>query len=576
MKIRLDESVKADAPIQRWPMNHLNNVGMTLVESARRLPDALAVAAADLSRRRGEPVYREITFAELNQRSDCLAAGILASGIQPGTRLALLVPQGIEFVTWVFALFKAGVVVILIDPGMGRKNMVECLAESRPQGFIGVTRAHVARWLFRRRFPEAQFNVVVDRNWFPGCISQSAILQRGRNHLGDRPFETPTRSREEPAAIIFTTGSTGPPKGVLYRHRVFLEQARQIRDYFEIPPGTVDVSGFPLFALFNAGMGATTIFPRMDATRPAEIDPRDFQHAVERYGANQSFGSPALWNTVSRYCVDHGIRLDSLRRILSAGAPVPDHVLKRIRQMTADDGEIYTPYGATESLPVACISATEILGETAGRSKRGAGTCVGRAFPDMTWKIIRITDEPIPTMERAEPLEVGEIGELIVRGDVVTEQYVTRTSANAEHKIQDGDHVWHRMGDVGYLDNQGRFWFCGRKSHRVQTEHGDMFTVPCEGIINSHPHVYRSALVGVGPAGHQTPVVVVEPWPEHWPETEAARAELVAELTELASAHETTRAIQQFLLRRKLPVDIRHNSKIFREQLCEWAAQQIR
>ncbi len=556
-------------------MTHLNNVGMTLAESARRMPDALAVAAADLSRRRGEPVYRECTFAELNRRSDHLAAGMIASGIEPGTRLALLVPQGIEFVTWVFALFKAGVVVILIDPGMGRKNMIECLAESRPEGFVGITRAHVARWLFRKKFPQARFNVVVNRTWFPGCTSQTTVLQRGRRTLGDQAFESPTRSREEPAAVIFTTGSTGPPKGVMYRHRVFLEQARQIRDYFEIPPGTVDVSGFPLFALFNAGMGATTVFPRMDATRPAEIDPRDFQHAVQRYGADQSFGSPALWNTVSRYCVDHGLKLASLRRVLSAGAPVPVHVLKRIRQIIADDGEIYTPYGATESLPVACISASEVLADTAERTDRGAGTCVGRAFPNMTWRVIRITDDPIPKIDLAEPLGPGQIGELIVTGDVVTEQYVTRTSANADHKIVDGDRIWHRMGDVGYLDDQQRFWFCGRKSHRLQTSDGDLFTVPCEGIINTHPHVYRSALVGVGPVGQQTPVVVVEPWAEHWPDSAAARRNLIAELTELAAEHEATRPVKHFLLRRKLPVDIRHNSKIFREQLREWAAERI-
>ena len=171
-------------------------------------------------------------------------------------------------------------------------------------------------------------------------------------------------------------------------------------------------------------------------------------------------------------------------------------------------------------------------------------------------------------------LPVGKVGELIVKGAVVTDQYVTRTDANAEHKITDGDSFWHRMGDIGYLDEQNRFWFCGRKTHRVVTQQRPLFTIVVEGIINTHPHVYRSALVGLGQRGYQKPVVVIEPWPEHWPVDDSAQQQLIAQVIELCQSNEKTNEINTVLIKDKLPVDIRHNSKIFREQLTEWARTQ--
>ena len=157
----------------------------------------------------------------------------------------------------------------------------------------------------------------------------------------------------------------------------------------------------------------------------------------------------------------------------------------------------------------------------------------------------------------------------------MTDQYVTRVEANADHKISDGAAFWHRMGDVGYLDSQDRFWFCGRKSHRLLTKNGPMYTIPSEGIFNTHPSIYRCALVGAGDSGHQLPVLIAEPLPEHWPTTTAAADQIIAELKELASQHWQTDQIEHFLLHRSLPVDIRHNSKIFREQLKPWAEQRL-
>lgn len=575
--------------VPAWDFEHLPNVGLTLSLTAAQTPNQIAVAAP----RAGQPkrcstdrplVYDRITFAELDAASNQIALGVRQIEAGKGTRLALMVPPGIEFVKMVFGLFKAGVTVILIDPGMGRKNMIRCLAEAKPDGIVGIKRAHLARWLFRSKFPNCRKNVVVGR--WPGCVSSRSFeqLDPSQFHPDD---EADAGTQEDEAAIIFTTGSTGPPKGVLYRHRNFIQQAAQIRDYFQIEPGSTDVSGFPLFALFNTAMGTTTVFPQMDATRPADVYPPNIVDAVGQFNADQSFGSPALWNTVSKWCESHQVKLPGIRRVLSAGAPVPPDVLQRIRSIIADDGDAFTPYGATEALPVACNSATVVLNETAEKTRTGFGTCVGHKFDRIDWRVIEISDQPLTDVAQTKEVPAGTIGELMVRGPAVTDRYVTRTSANADHKVTDGDTFWHRMGDVGYLDDQNRFWFCGRKNHRVITSNGPMYTIPCEGIINSHPGVYRSALVGVSPRGRsssegkgsrdetKTPVVVIEPHSDHWPDNDDARKRFERELEELAAAHEVTRPITRFLFRRALPVDIRHNSKIFREQLGPWAESQL-
>jgi olefin beta-lactone synthetase len=537
---------------------------------ARRMPDAVAVVTPE-KRQNGGRQYRQWSFRELDEDSNHIAAGLLTMGAERGARIVLLVRPSFDFISLTFALFKAGVVTVLIDPGMGRKSLIRCLEEVEPDGFVAIPQAHAVRTFLQARFPKARINVTVGSRWFWGGPTLDDLRR-----APPREFIPAATHEDDPAAIIFTTGSTGPPKGVLYRHGNFSRQVDELREFYQIQPGEVDLPGFPLFALFNCAMGVTTVVPDMDPTRPAQADPRNIVEAIHDWSVTQAFGSPALWNVVGRYCEENHVKLPTLRRVLSAGAPVPPHVLRRMKAAIHPEGDVHTPYGATESLPVASISATEVLGETAARSALGAGTCVGRRFPGIEWKVIRISDEPLETIELVEELPPGEIGEIIVRGPVVTREYVTRREANREHKIRDGAAVWHRIGDVGYLDEQDRFWFCGRKAHRVLTAEGVMFTVPCEAIFNQHPRIYRSALVGVGERGRQRPVMVAETWPEHRPQSAADRESLIDELRRLGEQYEHTRAIRDFLLHPSLPVDIRHNAKIFREQLAVWAAARVK
>lgn len=572
------------------------NIADRLTASASRWPDQIAVVQPSGRDARGRYRYRTWTFAQLEQEATAIANGLLAWGVRSGQRLVLMVRPSFEFIALTFGLMRAGIVVVLIDPGMGRSNIFRCLEEIRPDGFVAIPIVQAIRAFRRRRFPNARFNVTVGgRKWLWGGQSYAGLVELGRR----QPFPTSqlalrNSQLKAPAAIIFTSGSTGPPKGVVYEHGMFDAQVDLLRDFYGIQPGEVDLPGFPLFGLFNAAMGVTTVIPDMDPTKPAQVDPVRLLAHLRDWNVTQAFGSPAIWNRVGRHCEATGETLPgSLRRVLSAGAPVPVHVIERMRRAFSNlEADVHTPYGATESLPIASISGREVLEQTAPLSRQGAGTCVGRTFPGIQVKIIGITDGPIPSLSDARELPCGEIGEIIVSGPATTREYFQRSEATSLAKIiDDGEpssslrhplapspphRFWHRMGDVGYLDDQGRLWFCGRKAHIVETERGRLFTIPCEAIFNNHPRVFRSALVGVGSKPKQQPVIIVEPETGQFPESVADQTRLRNELLELGRANPITASIETILFHRSLPVDIRHNVKIFREQLGPWAEQQLR
>ncbi|MCC9657746.1 fatty acid CoA ligase family protein [Rhodopirellula halodulae] len=550
------------------------NVASRLTAVAKILPGAIAIAepAGPIKRDGSDRDYQLVTFKTLDERSTQIARGLLASGIQPGMRLVSLVPFGAQFIELVFAMMKAGVVVVLIDPGMDRKHLIGCLQEVNPDGFMGIPKAQAIRTILRGKFPNAKHNVTVGRRWFWGGKTLRQILELGERH-GDQVL--PDVQTADPAAVIFTTGSTGPPKGVAYTHQTFHAQIDRIRDRYEIRQGSRDLACFPLFGLFDAVMGVTTIIPDMDPTRPADVDPRKLIQAARQWEVDQAFGSPALWKTVTRWCEANAVGrpFPTLQRVLSAGAPVPAATLQSLRQFVHEDARVETPYGATEALPIASIESRVVITETGPAAAKGKGVCVGSRFEGVDWKIIAIEDGPIGDMEQTQELPRGKIGELIVRGPMVTRQYVTRTDQNAAHKIFDSangvESFWHRMGDVGYLDSQDRFWFCGRKAHRVVTSDRTFFTIPCESVFNVDDQVEKCALVGVGPAGNQQPVLVVQPVDLTVADDEQRSQILEQRLRDRAARNPLTQRLDRFVIRnRPLPVDIRHNSKIFREKLA--------
>ncbi len=547
------------------------NIADRLRTSAQMVPHQRAIVFPEASDACGRVAWTHLTFAELDREADEIASGLIDLGVRPGHRLVLMVRPSLEFIALTFGVFRSGAVCTLIDPGMGRKSVLKCLDHVDPDGFLAIPPVHLLRRLMPWRYRNARFNVIVGKSLLKfGCVTYKCLRHRGNRRSADYPQTMAT----DPAAIIFTSGSTGPPKGVLYEHGMFDAQVDLIRDRFGISPGETDLPGFPLFSLFNLAMQVTSVIPDMDPTKPANVDPLKILGAISRQGVTQAYGSPAMWNRIGRFCEACGGKLPKLRRVLSAGAPVPVHVLKRMLSVLPDNADIFTPYGATECLPVASIGGREVLGRTAEMTRTGKGTCVGTVFPQMEVRIIKTSFDVIRTIADAEALSPGEIGEIIVRGPVATREYFRRPEATAMAKIPDGNGFWHRMGDVGYLDSEGRLWFCGRKAHIVHSVTGPMYSVCCEAIFNNHPRIYRSALVGVGPMGQQRPVLVAEPEPGEFPETESASASLAKELLALGAKNPLTQSIQTILFHRSLPVDTRHNVKINREALAEWAVKQ--
>ena len=589
-----------------------------LAERARTHPAqvALHIPAGPVSRT-GPTAHRAVTFAELHADSDTLAAGLRSVGIVAGTRVALMVPPGLDFFSLTFALFKIGAVPVLIDPGMGVKNLKACLGHAEPEAFVGTAKAHLARRLFGWAKRSVRTTVNAGESKF-FCTTSTKAMRRDLTHRP--PLRSEEGEQERLAAILFTSGSTGIAKGVEYTHAIFSAQIELLKATYGIEPGEIDFCTFPLFALFGAALGMTCVIPDMDATRPATIDPWKAASQIRQFGVTNVFGSPAVLKTVTKDNFATASDYATVRRVISAGAPATPAVLELLARWLPAGTPVYTPYGATECLPVANISSAEILNETRALTEQGHGVCVGKPVAGMHVMVIPITDGAIASLEfnlqvvlrrdessrpdardaspsgladsprppgradgnlkvelqRGTGIAPNVIGEFVVRGPVVTPRYFRNPQATALAKIHDPvtGETLHRMGDVGYIDDQGRLWFCGRKSQRVVTAHGTLFTDMVEPVFNTVEGVVRTALVGLTRNNVTRPVLLVEIervggyWikmdSEFW-------KELYERLEAKAKEHPHTSMIDCFLeYPGKFPVDVRHNSKIFREKLAKW------
>jgi acyl-CoA synthetase (AMP-forming)/AMP-acid ligase II len=247
-------------------------------------------------------------------------------------------------------------------------------------------------------------------------------------------------------------------------------------------------------------------------------------------------------------------------------------VLEQLQDLLPESTEIFTPYGATEALPVSNIGSRAILGTTRQRTEQGDGVCVGKLVPGVSVKVIRISNEAYPTWAEATEVQAGEIGEFVVGGAITTQEYYRREEATRMAKIVDPQSGlrWHRMGDVGWIDDDGQLWFCGRKSHRVVLPSGTLFTDQVEPIFNRVPGVQRTALVAAHDATTDSPVAVVCVEAKHFTPT------VLELLTRQKQSDPRLSAINCFLhYPGVFPVDVRHNSKIFREKLAVWATKYL-
>ncbi|MDR1789002.1 MAG: AMP-binding protein [Opitutaceae bacterium] len=542
------------------------NISRHLDLMAAARPDSAAVKVPVGNAPDGSIRYLSLSFSELAAEVAAWRAKLAVEGVRRGDRTLVMVRQGLPLIAAVFALFGLGAVPVVLDPGMGRKSFLACVARSQPRVLLGIPLARLMSRLWRKPFASVRVRVAASSN--------PAARLAGKAPPGGGP-PTAVCAPDELAAILFTSGSTGAPKGVCYTHGMLAAQVELVRETYGIRPGEVDLPLLPVFALFNPALGMTTIVPETDPRRVAASDPAKIVRAILQENVTNSFGSPTLWALVGDHCKRHNLRLPSLRRVLCAGAAVPPKLWRDLRDILPG-GEIHSPYGATEILPLTDLSATEALDGLAV-TLGGGGSRVGKPLPGNKVRVIAITDAPVATLGETRQAAVGEIGEIIATGPAVTREYDRLPDATALAKITDADtgEIWHRMGDCGYLDAGGNLWFCGRKTERVVTPQGVLFTGQVEPVFNAHPAVRRSALIGLsrrGRPGVIRPAIVIEPRDPRILKNTFALENLINDLRLLALKRPLTADINLFYFRGDFPVDVRHNAKIHRNALARWAA----
>ncbi|MGF1717742.1 AMP-binding protein [Photobacterium chitinilyticum] len=578
---------------------HQANICRHLKRAAKETPESLAVAVQKRLLT-GKYRYQELSFGELDADSDRIARALAGYGIARGMKAVLMVTPSLDFFALTFALFKAGVIPILVDPGMGIKNLKQCFAEAEPDAFIGIPKAHIARCLFGWGKPSVRRLLTVGGSELfaraLGGISLKALLKAGAQTPAVYRVsnEMALLGNDEMAAILFTSGSTGTPKGVVYTHAMFEAQINVLRNDYGIVPGERDLATFPLFSLFGPALGMASIVPDMDASKPITANPANLFAAIEQYQCSNMFVNPALIERLGQAGVALSHTLPSIRRVISAGAPATISSIARFSKMLNDGVEVLNSYGATESLPLTMIGSEQLL-NTTDVTDSGGGICVGKPVDGADVAIIAITEDSIPAWDEALRLPANTVGEIVVKGPMVSSGYYRRASATEHAKILDSytgtndagasdtspnkPSVRHRMGDLGYLDLHGQLWMCGRKAHRVEANRVDSkydehsyFSIPCERIFNTHPKVKRTALVSVEIKGETVPLLCVELEKGiKLEQSELAINSFYDELKAIGAKHRQTAGIVDFLIHPDFPVDIRHNAKIFREKLAVWA-----
>lgn len=426
------------------------NVVSLLEEAAGRAPDRPALfeeapAGAPLS----------ITFGGLRDRAARIAGGLLREGFAPGDRAVLMIPMSIDLYTALLGVLRAGGVAVFVDPWIPARSIAAFAALAEPRAFIGIPKSHLLRALHPdlRRIPIA---VTTGRRFGPFPAARTLReIERGAAPAPIRP-----RAPDDPALVSFTTGSSGDPKGVNRTHGTLGAQREALVREFPFRADDVDLAMFPVFALNNLAAGVPTVIPAMDLRRPAAADPARLLRQMERHGVTTCTLSPPVLDRLVAFLEGSPGRRPRLRRIVTGGAPIEDRALRAWRAAFPGAG-IALAYGSTEAEPVARVAAEERLA-----AAPGPGLLAGRPVEGIRVRIVRIERGPLcwPPGGWAD-LEAppGAIGEILVSGPHVCRGYFRSPSAFVDNKVEEpGGAIWHRMGDTGSLDPEGRLWLAGR------------------------------------------------------------------------------------------------------------------
>ncbi len=504
---------------------------------------------------------RAVSWRTLDRVVTDLAAGLADAGVRPGDRVALLIPPGADLAAALYACWRIGAVIVVADAGLGVRGLARALRGAWPDHVIAVERGLIAARVLRiggRMFAAGPVTTARARRL--GAETTLAELARRGRAAGVLP-EPP--GPEDPAAVVFTSGATGPAKGVAYRHRQIEANRDALIRLYGIGPDDRLVAAFAPFALYGPAMGIASAVPDMDVTRPGSLTATHLADAAAAVGATLVWASPAsLRNVVSTGSdLDQTGRaaLGHVRLLMSAGAPVPRTLLHQVLELMPA-AEAHTPYGMTEVLPVADIDLVGL--DKAGDAN---GVCVGRPVDGAVVRISALDASGAATGSLSGRADVT--GEVVVRAPWAKDHY-DRLWATESASTRDGD--WHRTGDVGRLDHDGRLWIEGRLAHVVTTDHGPVTPVGVEQRVEALPQVAAAGCVGVGPAGSQVVVVVVSTPDDVGNPEGLAPSDLSARVRGVAVVD-----VAAVLVRESLPVDIRHNSKIDRAELARWASARL-
>lgn len=336
------------------------NITTKIIENARSFPERKAVVLPKNSRGLQLFLHEHVTYEQFLKYSISLSKSLRDLNIKKGDKVLLFVKPAIELPILVFSLFSVGAVPVMIDPGIGRKRLLRAIKEVSPEVIIAEPVVHFLKLVFRSYFKSIKTSICTNNSIF-FCNKNMTIRRLIRKNLHGKIKEySQTEIKPNDTAIItYTSGSTGTPKGVVYTHEMLLRQLDILHKL--IPKSfSVDLSCFPLFALFSLGMGKTSVIPVMDVTKPADVNPQFIVQHIFDNGISMATGSPAIWMRVADYCLENNIKINSLRGILMFGAPVPNWLHEKLNEVVPN-GDTYTPYGATEALPVSWICGSEIL-----------------------------------------------------------------------------------------------------------------------------------------------------------------------------------------------------------------------
>ena len=530
----------------------VQNVATYLSSTAKEWSDQPALVSGAV-----RPKFLPLSFSQLDHAVDGAVNELIKSGISAGDKTLLFVNPGPGLIIWAFALFRLGAIPVVIDPGMGVRSFLSCIQRTKPNAMVGISRAFWLSRLLPRSFRTVRSRYLVR----PGFYTL--------NKKEEPSYIPNATSPDALAAIVFTSGSTGIPKGVRYLHRTFDAQINALKNVFGMEAGEVDLTTLPIFGLFNPALGITSVLPDIDPRRPAQTNPAKLVRSLLDYDVTTAFASPVIGKKVANECQNFRTSLNKIKRFFLAGAPVPPSLAEQLSQCIPH-GRVIVPYGATEALPVSSTDSSEIS-DNKSSTLEGKGSLVGTPIPGAKVRILDIAHAPLPDYPGDfDGLEQGVVGEICVSGKMVTAGYDRMPGATCDARFKIGKAEYHRMGDLGYIDEQKRLRFLGRKAECVRTANGLIETERCEPAISQLSFVQRCALIGLGESPRQEPCMVVEPVRSQV--RQFGEIVLRRKILEACQDFFPEFQIQRVFFEKKIPVDARHNAKIHRLALSrKWS-----